>query len=64
MIETKKCEFLFISSLVVLYDWSKILWDLKNLMGTSFQKSKILWDFISQCDMYAFELTHNIYSLN
>ena len=30
----------------------KILWDLKNLTGTGFKMGQILWDFISQCEIW------------
>ena len=36
----------------MLLDGLKLLWDLKNLMGIGFQMGQILWDFISQCDIW------------
>ena len=33
-------------------DGLKILWDLKNLMGIGFQMGQILWDFISECEIW------------
>ena len=51
VINTTTCDLcLFLHKMCCKIVWK--VWDLKNLMGIGFQMGKILWDFISQCEIW------------
>ena len=54
--------FISSSSKNSLLNGMKILWDLKILWETGSRKAKILWDFVSQCEVWHVWIDHEIFS--
>ena len=52
LINTIKCNLCLLVHKICLKFYLEILWDMKILLGIGFYMGRILWDFVSQCEIW------------